>query len=143
MFIIKMANHDGNHRCLIEKNVPIALILPCILRDGAESLGIEHQLFMAGFSLTSHSTKELLGSPIKLLPDLFTLEYVYEIGSSCVGTRSTNSYEQQQQQHASQLLALTSFIFQVYLERYRRSPQTRSKKKSGASVEQSVDDDDT
>ena len=23
-----MANHDGNHRCLIEKNVPIALILP-------------------------------------------------------------------------------------------------------------------
>ena len=30
------------HRCLIEKNVPIALILPSRWQDGAESLGIEH-----------------------------------------------------------------------------------------------------
>ena len=44
MFIVKMADHDGNHRCLKEKNVPIAFILPSRLRDGAESLGIE--LFM-------------------------------------------------------------------------------------------------
>ena len=42
MFIVKMANHDGNHRCLAEKNVPIALILPSRWQDGAESLGIEH-----------------------------------------------------------------------------------------------------
>ena len=42
MFIVKMADHDGNHRCLVEKNVPIALILPSRWRDGAESLGIEH-----------------------------------------------------------------------------------------------------
>ena len=41
MFIVKMADHDGNHRCLVEKNVPIALILPSRWRDGAESLGIE------------------------------------------------------------------------------------------------------
>ena len=34
------------HRCLIEKNVPIALILPSRWQDGAESLGIEHKLFM-------------------------------------------------------------------------------------------------
>ena len=27
MFIVKMADHDGNHRCLVEKNVPIAFIL--------------------------------------------------------------------------------------------------------------------
>ena len=35
MFIVKMADHDGNHRCLAEKNVPIAW------QDVAESLGIE------------------------------------------------------------------------------------------------------
>ena len=40
MFIIKMADHDGNHRCLVEKNVPIVLILPSRWQDGAESLGI-------------------------------------------------------------------------------------------------------
>ena len=40
MFIVKMADHDGNHKCLVENNVPIALILPNRWRDGAESLGI-------------------------------------------------------------------------------------------------------
>ena len=40
MFIVKMADHDANHRCLVEKNVPIVLILPSRCRDGAESLGI-------------------------------------------------------------------------------------------------------
>ena len=39
MFIVKMADHDGNHRCLIEKNVLIALILPSRWQYGAESLG--------------------------------------------------------------------------------------------------------
>ena len=42
VFIVKMADHDGNHGCLIEKNVPIALILPSRWQDGAERLGIEH-----------------------------------------------------------------------------------------------------
>ena len=42
MFIVKMDNHDGNHRCLEDKNVPIALVLPSRWWDGAESLGIEH-----------------------------------------------------------------------------------------------------
>ena len=42
MFIVKMADHDGKHRCLVEKNVPTALILTSRCRDGAESLGIEH-----------------------------------------------------------------------------------------------------
>ena len=41
MFIVKMADHDGHHRCLKEKNVPIALILPSRLQDGVESLGME------------------------------------------------------------------------------------------------------
>ena len=41
MFIVKMANHDGNHRSLVEKNVPIALILPRKSEDGAECLGME------------------------------------------------------------------------------------------------------
>ena len=36
-----MANHDGNHGYLVEKNVPISLILPSRGQDGAESLGIE------------------------------------------------------------------------------------------------------
>ena len=36
-----MANHDGNHKCIVEKNVPTALILPSRWQDGAESLGIE------------------------------------------------------------------------------------------------------
>ena len=31
-----MANHDGNHRSLVEKNVPIALILPRKWEDAAE-----------------------------------------------------------------------------------------------------------
>ena len=34
MFIVKMADHDGIHRCLVEKNVPIALNLPSRWRDG-------------------------------------------------------------------------------------------------------------
>ena len=42
MFKVKMANHDGNHRCIIENNVPKALILPSRWQDGAESLEIEH-----------------------------------------------------------------------------------------------------
>ena len=41
MFIFKMADHDGNCGCLVEKNVPIALILPSRWQDGAESLGME------------------------------------------------------------------------------------------------------
>ena len=40
MFIVKMADHDGNHRCLIENSVPIAPILPSRWRDGAESLAV-------------------------------------------------------------------------------------------------------
>ena len=38
-----MVSHfDYKHRCLLEKNVPIALILPSRWQDGPESLGIEH-----------------------------------------------------------------------------------------------------
>ena len=36
-----MADHDGNHKCLAEKNVPVVLILPSKLQDGVESLGME------------------------------------------------------------------------------------------------------
>ena len=36
-----MVNHfDYKYRCLVAKNVPIALILPSTWQDGAESLGI-------------------------------------------------------------------------------------------------------
>ena len=41
VFTIKMADHYGNHRCHIEKNVPVAFILSSRLQDGAESVGIE------------------------------------------------------------------------------------------------------
>ena len=43
---VNTADHDGNHRCLVEKNFPIAFILPSRWWDGAESLVIEHYLFM-------------------------------------------------------------------------------------------------
>ena len=36
-----MADHDGNHWCLVEKNVPIASILRSRWQDGAESLGMK------------------------------------------------------------------------------------------------------
>ena len=38
---IMVSHFDNKHRCLIEKNVPIALILPSRWQEGAESLGIE------------------------------------------------------------------------------------------------------
>ena len=41
MFIVKMAEHDGNHRYLVEKNVPIVFILPSRWQDGAESLRMD------------------------------------------------------------------------------------------------------
>ena len=45
--IVKMANHDGNHGYLVEKNAPISLILPSRGQDGSESLGIkDHKLSM-------------------------------------------------------------------------------------------------
>ena len=39
---IMVSHFDYKHRFLVEKNVPIALILPSRRQDGAESLGIEH-----------------------------------------------------------------------------------------------------
>ena len=36
-----MADHDGNHRFLIDKIVPIVFILPSRWQDGAEILGME------------------------------------------------------------------------------------------------------
>ena len=39
---IMVSHFDYKHRCLVEKNVPIAFILPSRWQDGAESLGIEH-----------------------------------------------------------------------------------------------------
>ena len=57
MFIVKMADHDGNHRCLVEKNVPIALILPSRWRDGAESLGMEHTSCLCKYKLKNLKLK--------------------------------------------------------------------------------------
>ena len=39
---IMVSHFDHKRRCLIEKNVPIVLILPIRWQYGAESLGIEH-----------------------------------------------------------------------------------------------------
>ena len=36
VFMVKMADHDGNHTCLVEKIVPIVLILPNRWQDGVE-----------------------------------------------------------------------------------------------------------
>ena len=43
---IMVGHFDFKHRCLVEKNVLIALIIPSRWRDDAESLGIEHLLFI-------------------------------------------------------------------------------------------------
>ena len=42
MISIMVGHFDYKLRCLVEKNVPIALILPSRWQDGAESLGMEH-----------------------------------------------------------------------------------------------------
>ena len=39
---LKVSHLDYKHRCLVENNVPTALILPSRWQYGAESLGIEH-----------------------------------------------------------------------------------------------------
>ena len=39
MISIMVSHFDYEHRCLIEKNVSIALILPSRWQDGAETLG--------------------------------------------------------------------------------------------------------
>ena len=39
---IMIGHFHYKHRCLVEKNVPIAVILPSRWWDGAESLGIEY-----------------------------------------------------------------------------------------------------
>ena len=51
-----MAEYDGNHRCLIEKNVPTALIWPSRWQDGAESQGWEHSSLqdICGYSQNGH-----------------------------------------------------------------------------------------
>ena len=41
MISIMVSHFDYKHRCPVEKNVPIALILPSRSHYGAESLGVE------------------------------------------------------------------------------------------------------
>ena len=48
MLIVKMADHDGNHRCLVDKNVPKMLILPSRWQDGAESVGMKTTSCLCG-----------------------------------------------------------------------------------------------
>ena len=57
MFIDKMADHDGNHRCLIEKNVPIAFILPNRWHDGAESLVMERPQAVYDSTFVNYNAK--------------------------------------------------------------------------------------
>ena len=47
-----MANHDGNHRYLVEKNVPIALILPSRWHNGAKSLGMERTSYLCFYIMS-------------------------------------------------------------------------------------------
>ena len=59
---IKMADHDGNHRCLIEKNVPTAFILSSRWPDCAESLGMETTscLYISGKNQSTLIYKNIL-----------------------------------------------------------------------------------
>ena len=41
MITDKMADHYGNHRCLVDKNAPIPFILHSRWKEAVESLGIE------------------------------------------------------------------------------------------------------
>ena len=58
-----MADHDGNHRCLVQKNVPIAFILPSRWQDSAESLGMETTSCLCCYTNKLHeSAAEVLAS---------------------------------------------------------------------------------
>ena len=57
--MVEMADHGGNHRCFVEPNVPIAFILPSRWQDSAESLGIEHLLFMLKYFLSYRTCYEI------------------------------------------------------------------------------------
>ena len=48
---IKVGHFDCKHSCLVEKNVPIASILPSRWQDGAESLGIATTSCLCPYSL--------------------------------------------------------------------------------------------
>ena len=51
-----MVGHfDNKHRCLEEKNVPKALILPSRWQDSAESLGMEHTYYLRLYQVMSFS----------------------------------------------------------------------------------------
>ena len=54
-----VSDYDYKHRCLVEKNVPIVLILPSRWQDGAESLGIEgiSCLWLWGGAIAASATK--------------------------------------------------------------------------------------
>ena len=54
MFIVKMADHDGNHSCVVEKNVPIPFILHNRCQNGTESLGMETKRAVYGSGFVSH-----------------------------------------------------------------------------------------
>ena len=56
MISIIVSHFDYKHRCLVEKNVPIALILPSRWQDGAESLGIERTSCLGFYSIDRPSS---------------------------------------------------------------------------------------
>ena len=41
MISIMVSHFDNKHRCLIDENIPVALILSSRWQDGDESIGIE------------------------------------------------------------------------------------------------------
>ena len=69
-----MADHYGNHRCLVQKNVPIALILPSRWQDGAESLGMERPQAVYGNVHSIRSSKGL-NCCVSLVAPLFCVNY--------------------------------------------------------------------
>ena len=64
-----MVSHfDYKHRCHVEKNVPIALILPSRWQNGAESLGreITNCQWLGSYPLLNHGTLYASGIPTGL-----------------------------------------------------------------------------
>ena len=72
VIILKMDDHDGNHRYLVENNVPMVLIFPSRWQDGAESLGMETtSCLWCALSLPSQKVLSQLDSCCVLLRTLF------------------------------------------------------------------------
>ena len=71
-----MANRYGNPRCHIEKNVPIAFILPSRWQGDAESLGIETTSCL-WYKVPTSPQKTTMPTVLHGPHDVFEMEFIF------------------------------------------------------------------